>query len=104
MNLSPYYWKSLLDYNPIKEIQKVKIPILILQGERDYQVTMKDFVLWKEALKNNKNASFISYPKLNHLFMAGENRSDPKEYLIKGTVDKNVINDIYTFILKKIKP
>lgn len=100
-NSSAYYWKSVLDYNPTKEIQKVKIPILILQGERDYQVTMKDFEIWKHTLKNNKKANFISYPKLNHLFITGESESDPKEYTIKGNVDLNVINDIENFISKK---
>lgn len=100
-NLSANYWKSVLDYNPTKEIQKVKIPILVLQGERDYQVTIKDFQLWKTSLKNNKKASFISYPKLNHLFMTGENQSAPKEYAIKGTVDEKVITDISNFINQK---
>lgn len=99
-NLSGYYWKSVLDYHPLKEVKTVKIPILILQGERDYQVTMEDFDLWKSTLKNNKKASFISYPKLNHLFMSGENRSEPKEYMVKGKVDETVINDIYNFIEK----
>ncbi|UQD57452.1 DUF3887 domain-containing protein [Flavobacterium sp. K5-23] len=97
-NLSGYYWKSLLDYNPLKEIRKVKIPILLLQGERDYQVTMKDFELWKKALKNNKNATLISYPKLNHLFMSGENISEPKEYMLKGKVDATVIDAIINFL------
>ena len=83
-NLSAYYWKSLLDYKPLQEVKKVKLPILILQGERDYQVTMKDFQLWKEALKNNNKATLISYPKLNHLFIGGEGISGPKEYTIKG--------------------
>ena len=101
LNLSANYWKSILDYKPIKEIQKVKIPILILQGERDYQVTMKDFKLWKTNLKDNKKASFISYPKLNHLFMSGEKPSDPKEYAIKGIVDEKVIEDIKNFIIQK---
>ena len=100
-NLSAYYWQSVLKYNPIKEIQKVKIPILILQGERDYQVTMKDFELWKTSLKNSKKASFISYPKLNHLFMTGDNQSEPKEYAIKGKVDEKVITDINNFIIQK---
>ena len=100
-NTSAYYWKSVLDYNPTKEIQKVKVPILILQGERDYQVTMKDFEIWKQTLKNNKKANFISYQKLNHLFMTGESESDPKEYAIKGNVDLNVINDIEKFISTK---
>ena len=101
LNLPGYYWKSILDYNPLQEVQKVKIPILILQGERDYQVTMKDFNLWKNALKTNKTVSFISYPKLNHLFISGESPSTPKEYSIKGNVDEKVTNDINDFISKK---
>jgi len=99
-NLSGYYWKSVLDYDALKEVKNVKIPMLILQGERDYQVTMEDFELWKSTLKNNKKASFISYPKLNHLFMSGENASEPKEYMIKGNVDEKVIVDIFNFIEK----
>ena len=100
-NLSSYYWQSVLGYNPLKEIQKVKIPILILQGERDYQVTMKDFKLWKTTLAKNKNTKFISYPKLNHLFMIGENPSEPKEYTVKGSVNEKVTTDIYNFITRK---
>jgi dienelactone hydrolase len=99
-NLSGYYWKSLLDYDPLKEVKNIKIPMLILQGERDYQVTMEDFELWKSTLKNNKKTSFISYPKLNHLFMSGESASEPKEYMIKGNVDEKVIVDIFNFIEK----
>jgi hypothetical protein len=52
-------------------------------------------------LKNNNKATFISYPKLNHLFMSGEGISDPKEYLTKGNVDAAVIEDIYNFVKKK---
>lgn len=99
-NLSGYYWQSVLDYNPLKEIKKVKLPILFLQGERDYQVTMKDFKLWKSTLKNNAKATFFSYPKLNHLFMSGEDNSGPKDYFIKGNVEPIVIDDIYNFVEK----
>ena len=101
LNLSANYWQSILDYNPLKEGKKIKIPMLILHGERDYQVTMKDFELWKKSLDNNKKATFISYPKLNHLFITGDKKSEPKEYMIKGTVDEMAINDIFNFIQKK---
>jgi uncharacterized protein len=101
LNIPAYYWKSILDYNPINEIKKVKIPILILQGERDYQVTMKDFNLWKKTLKSNKEVNFISYPKLNHLFITGEGLSNPREYSIKGIVDEKITHDIFNFVMKK---
>lgn len=100
LNIPAYYWKSILDYNPLRTIKKLTMPILVLQGERDYQVTMKDFELWKIALKKNKKASFISYPKLNHLFISGDYLSNPKEYETKGNVDIRVIKDISDFILK----
>jgi fermentation-respiration switch protein FrsA (DUF1100 family) len=99
LGLSAPYWKSILDYKPLKDIQKVNIPTLIVQGERDYQVTMKDFELWKSSVKHNKKAKCISYPGLNHLFMIGTSPSTPQEYGIKGTVDTKVIKDIKDFIV-----
>jgi alpha/beta superfamily hydrolase len=101
LNLSAHYWNSLLEYKPLKEVKKVNIPIFILQGERDYQVTMTDYNLWKNVLKKHTNSTFISYPKLNHLFIAGYKKSEPKEYMIKGIVDDTVIHDIHNFIIKK---
>ena len=79
LGLSAPYWKSILNYQPLKDIQKVNIPTLIVQGERDYQVTMKDFELWKSGVKHNKKAKCISYPGLNHLFMTGTSPSTPQE-------------------------
>jgi esterase/lipase len=96
LGLSAKYWQSLLNYKPLVEVKKVSIPLLILNGERDYQVTMKEFNLWKKTLKNTKT-QFISYPKINHLFIAGEGKPSPQEYSVKGEVDKKVIQDIITF-------
>ncbi|WP_329805952.1 alpha/beta fold hydrolase [Flavobacterium facile] len=96
LGLSAKYWQSLLNYKPLVEVKKVAIPLLILNGERDYQVTMKEFNLWKKTLAKTK-AQFISYPKLNHLFIAGEGTPSPEEYAVKGEVDKQVIGDIITF-------
>ncbi|HSD13182.1 MAG TPA: alpha/beta fold hydrolase [Flavobacterium sp.] len=101
LNLSAAYWKSLLEYQPSTEVKKVKIPMLILQGERDYQVTMTDFNLWKTALQKNKKAKFISYPSLNHLFMSGTGKAKPEEYLVKSNVDQKVTDDIFNFIVTK---
>ena len=99
LGLSSPYWKSILDYKPLKDIQKVNIPTLIVQGERDYQVTMKDFELWKSGVQHKKKVKCISYPGLNHLFMTGTSPSTPQEYSIKGTVDTKVIKDIKDFIV-----
>jgi dienelactone hydrolase len=96
----PSYWFDLQSYSPTKVVQEVKQNLLILQGERDYQVTMEDFQLWKSALVSRENVQFKSYPKLNHLFIEGEGKSMPAEYEKRGEVAKEVIEDIAQWIKK----
>jgi hypothetical protein len=38
------------------------------------------------------------YPALNHLFISGEGRSIPSEYLQPGHVDPQVVTDIADWI------
>ena len=101
LGLHSYYWQSLNAYNQIENAQKIKQPILILQGERDYQVTMTDFNLWKQTLSSNPKNRFISYPTLNHPFMAGTGKSKPDEYEKPNNVDEQVIKDISAWIKER---
>ena len=98
LNLTSYYWQSLKAYDQVAVAKKLKQPILVLQGERDYQVTLKDFNIWKEALGTNPKNTFISYPALNHLFMKGDGRSVPAEYERQGNMDEKVLTDITEWI------
>ncbi|WP_223601428.1 DUF3887 domain-containing protein [Chryseobacterium sp. GVT01B] len=97
---SAAYWKYLKDYNQLNEVKKVKAPMFFAQGGRDYQVTEKDFNLWKETLKNDKTAVFKLYPTLSHLFIAGSGKPSPKDYETKGKVDEQFLKDLVQFILK----
>ncbi len=94
------YWLDLKGYDPTALAKKLTVPMLILQGERDYQVTMKEFEQWKSALSARKNVTFRSYPALNHLFVAGEGKSMPAEYEKPGHVAPEVIDDIAKFVAK----
>jgi dienelactone hydrolase len=97
------YWLGLRAIRPAETAAKLKQPLLILQGERDYQVTMTDFDGWKKALGQRKNVELKSYPKLNHLFMegAGETKAKPAEYEKEGHVAQEVIEDIAAWIKKQ---
>lgn len=90
----PAYWLSLRDCKPHEEAARLKVPLLVLQGERDYQVTMADFALWQKALAGRPNATLKSYPKLNHLFAEGEGKSKPEEYGKASHVSREVIDDL----------
>ncbi len=99
LGVSAAYWIDLRDYNTIDIAKTLNMPILVLQGERDYQVLKtEDFEGWKEALNHKPNATFKLFPKLNHLFIEGEDRSTPQEYLIEGHVREDVVNTIAQWI------
>ncbi|HXX44548.1 MAG TPA: alpha/beta fold hydrolase [Candidatus Acidoferrales bacterium] len=93
------YWLDLRDYHPIEAAEALKIPILIMDGGRDYQVpTATNFEEWKKALSSRKNVTLKFYPALNHLFIAGTGPSLPQEYQKLGHVDEQVIVDIAAWI------
>ncbi|MEO7273627.1 MAG: alpha/beta fold hydrolase, partial [Vicinamibacterales bacterium] len=74
------YWLDLRGYDAPAAAAQVTQPMLVLQGERDYQVTLADFSRWKAALAGRTDVTFHSYPALNHLFVAGTGPSLPAEY------------------------
>lgn len=98
LGLPSFYWQSFVKYNQVQVAKKIKQPILVIQGERDYQVTMTDFNLWKQNLSDNPKNQFISYPALNHMLMKGEGKSIPSEYEKQGNVDEQIILDITKWI------
>lgn len=98
LNLPPSYWLDLASYDPVETAKKITKPMLFLQGERDYQVTMEDFKIWKTHLGGRENVKMISYPDLNHLFIEGKGKSVPAEYSKPGNVAINVIRDISNWI------
>ncbi len=98
-SLPQKYRQDLDGYHPAAEAAALNVPMLILQGERDYQVTMKDFDLWKAALGERKNVTLRSYPNLNHLLEAGRGSSSPAEYEKPGHVAEQVVEDIAAWIV-----
>ncbi|MES2566002.1 MAG: DUF3887 domain-containing protein [Bacteroidota bacterium] len=98
LDLPSFYWQSFTAYNQLQVAKKLKQPILVIQGERDYQVTMTDFSLWKQNLGTNPKNKFISYSSLNHMLMKGEGKSVPAEYEKQGNVDEQIIKDITEWI------
>ena len=101
MGVSAKYWKSVLNYNQVETAKKLTLPILILNGERDYQVTMLEFDTWHEELNTHKHVQYHYYPKLNHLFLEGEGKPNPTEYNIPGHIPQIVIDDLVKFIVEK---
>ena len=97
---SPHY---LQPQHQVETAQRLSLPMLIMQGGRDYQVTMQDFGLWRQALSGKPSVTFRDYPELNHLFLPGEGKSTPQEYLTRGTIPARVADDIAEFMAQTSK-
>jgi uncharacterized protein len=100
MNAPASYWLDLNGYDPAAAGRSIDRPMLILQGGRDYQVTVEDFQNWKKALAGRPDVSFKLYPACNHLFIEGKGIPSPDEYSDPSNVAPAVVEDIAAFILR----
>ncbi|MGL4913106.1 MAG: alpha/beta hydrolase [Romboutsia sp.] len=99
LGINSEYWASLNNINTPEILKELSIPMLFLQGEDDFQVYADvDYKMWEDLCKGKENATFKLYPNLNHLFMKSNGKSDITEYDVKGSVDSNVIVDIFNWI------
>ena len=98
------YWLSLRDLDTENILKnRLTVPVLVLQGEADFQVYMdKDFAYMQSVLGDKENIQFKSYPGLNHLFMPQSlpGVMDVTEYTAENHIPQYVIDDIAAFILE----
>jgi len=92
------YWVDLNNYDQLATAKNLKNEILIIQGEKDFQVSVRDFEAWKSRLSANKNVTFKLYPDLNHLLSVQKEKGNGSQYRLPANVDINLINDISLWI------
>lgn len=99
-----YYFYEMNKVSAAQKLQELKLPTLILQGGKDFQVTVENGLdSWKTAVGEPDYVAYKLYPELNHLMMAYT--GDPayqftvKEYDTPATIDPTVAQDITDWIL-----
>ena len=92
------YWRWLKDYDILQAADEITQPVLLLQGEEDYQVTMEDFGIWQEHFGKKENRTLKSYPGLTHCFTPGVKTEGVNAYLGDKKIDARVISDIAEFV------
>jgi len=98
LDLPASYWRSLQGYDPIAVATTLQQPLLILQGDRDFQVTAPDWGRWQSTFGHDKRVTIKHYPALSHLFVAGKGRGNIAEYSKPAHVEPQVIADIAGWI------
>lgn len=93
------YWKSLEEYAGMHFIDGIHLPLLVLQGDADFQVYPDvDYPLWQQVLEGRENVTFRLYEGLNHMMMPTQGLRDTNEYLTPAHVREDVIDDIASFV------
>ncbi|WP_370300525.1 alpha/beta fold hydrolase [Abyssibacter sp.] len=98
MQLPAAYWHHADRIDPVADAQGIDVPMLLVQGGRDFQVTQTDWERWKQGLADQTGVEFRYYPTLNHLGIAGQGASSLAEYQEPGDVDMQLITDIAGWI------
>lgn len=92
-------WTSVDEYDQIGTAQEVETPMFLLQGGRDYQVTVEDdFDRWQTELSDRPNTTFELYESLNHVFQSADGPSTQSEYSLANPVDRTVVEDIASWV------
>ncbi|MBS0227043.1 MAG: alpha/beta fold hydrolase [Proteobacteria bacterium] len=92
------YWRSVDTVDPVTDNTSLRIPALLLHGDRDFQVPMEDWATLQRAFGNDKRFTMKLYPSLNHLGIAGTGTPSVAEYAQPGHVDTRLIADVATWI------
>ena len=99
-----YYFKEMGEHCASDYLESLEKPVLIMQGEKDFQATVeKDFQAYQELLAGKDNVTFQLYEGLNHAFVPsiyGELMKAKQEYNVEQHIGESVIGDIAQWILK----
>lgn len=94
------YLISWFKYNPQTEISKLTIPVLILQGNNDLQIGVKDA---ENLSKANKNAEMAIIDKMNHMMkiIDGDQNANIASYNNETLpLSETLVEKIVSFIQK----
>lgn len=99
---SLYYFKEMGEHPSSAYLTGSEKPVLIMQGEKDFQATAdKDFAAYKQLLAEKSNVTFRLYEDLNHAFVPsvyGNLMKAKQEYAIEQHISEEVIADVANWI------
>jgi pimeloyl-ACP methyl ester carboxylesterase len=100
------WMQYFIKYDPTPALEKVKCPVLAINGEKDLQVPPKENL---EAIKKaltkggNKKVTTKEFPNLNHLFQECKTGSPDEYATIEQTFSPTALTEILNWIQTQTK-
>lgn len=95
---SPKYWIDLNNPDPATVLRSIKVPVLVLQGMKDFEMPPSSLDAWIAAVGPRRNLTVKRYPTLTHAFTESLGVPGPNDYSKDQTVSAQVILDIAEWI------
>lgn len=97
------WFRYYLTYDPMTSLKRLKIPVLVINGELDSQVSPRQNLpviatVLEEA--GNQNYKIIEFPKLNHFFQTCATGSILEYGIIEETIAPVVLDALSDWIFK----
>lgn len=101
MYLPASYYYDLHRRNHLGAAEGLSIPILVVQGGKDYQVTGADFEIWKRRLERKPSARFHLCDRCYHLMIETDGAPGPETYKADGHVSADLIRVLASWAKRK---
>lgn len=101
--MSPWF-VEFVRFSPSKYLQRIKCPVLAVNGSLDKQVNSKmNLSAIRKALTKAKNKDFtvIEMPQLNHLFQEAKTGNQAEYLQIEQTMSPKVLDTVTEWIRKR---
>jgi pimeloyl-ACP methyl ester carboxylesterase len=93
------WWLDVREYDAVGTATRLRIPKLLMQGGRDYQVTVNDdLALWSAGLGERDDVDICVLERDDHFFFPGDDLSTPAGYEAPQHVDAQVVEKITSWI------
>ncbi|NHJ21750.1 MAG: alpha/beta fold hydrolase [Candidatus Lokiarchaeota archaeon] len=79
------WFREHFAHDPLETIKQVKCPVLIVQGEKDFQVPFSNALALRDALEKsgNNNVRLMLFPNIDHLLKFEPGQSSQLKYISK---------------------
>ena len=103
--LQPEWFMESYQHNFEEQAKQIRCPVLLIAGEKDYQVPAADVQYMAETIKNsgNKDVTFTSLPDLNHMLRYNNGAVTPKsqlQSLKEHSLDQRVLDNIGNWLIQ----